>query len=201
MSAIRFLLPLATLVLTVLGTYASVAFAASAETLANARDATAAYQSQASAAAAGYELLTDSAGIACIDDPQMGAMGVHYVKGALVGDGAIDPARPEALVYQVADDGSLKLGAVEWVVIQSAWDSAHSSPPTLFGQQFMLTQAGNRYGLPAFYSLHAWIYKQNPNGTFSAYNPGVTCGTEITADGQPIQTASDGNSQMTAMGH
>ena len=196
----RLLLPLATLVVTVLGTYGSVAFAASADTLANARDATAAYQNQASAAAAGYELLTDASSIACIDDPQMGAMGVHYVKGSLVGDGKIDPARPEALVYQVADDGSMKLVALEWVVIQSAWDESHTTPPTLFGQQFMLTPAGNRFGLPPFYSLHAWIYKNNPSGTFSPYNPGVTCGSQVTADGQSQPTAGDGQMTM-AMAH
>ena len=29
----------------------------------------------------------------------------------------------------------------------------------LFGQHFMLSPDGNRFGLPAFYSLHAWIWK------------------------------------------
>ena len=48
-------------------------------------------------------------------------------------------------------------------------------PPSLFGQQFMLTQAGNRYGLPAFYSLHAWVWKDNPDGMFSMYNPAASC--------------------------
>jgi hypothetical protein len=26
--------------------------------------------------------------------------------------------------------------------------------------------AGNRYGLPAFYELHAWLWKDNPIGLF-----------------------------------
>ena len=44
--------------------------------------------------AAGYGLLVDAAGIACIDMPGMGAMGVHYVNGSLVGDAVLDPLTP-----------------------------------------------------------------------------------------------------------
>jgi hypothetical protein len=170
-------------VLTTVGTYASVALAAPADTVANARDATAAYQIQSAAAATGYELLTDADGIACIDDAGMGGMGVHFVKGALVSDPALDPARPEALVYEVTEAGQLHLVALEWVVIQSAWDSAHNNtPPTMFGQKFNLTQAGNRFGLPAYYSLHAWIWKDNPAGMFAPYNPRVECATNVRAN-------------------
>ena len=39
----------------------------------------------------------------------------------------------------------------------------------------MLTPGGNRFGLPAFYSLHAWIWKFNPSGTFAMWNPQVHC--------------------------
>ena len=35
--------------------------------------------------------------------------------------------------------------------------------------------ADNRYGIPAFYELHAWVWKDNPAGTFADYNPDVTC--------------------------
>jgi len=199
---LRLTLPIATLFVTVLGTFGSSAFAAtSADSLANARDATAVYQDQAAAAASGYELLTDAAGLACIDDPSMGAMGVHYVKGALVGDGAIDPARPEALVYEVSRDGKVNLVAVEYVVLQSAWDSAHSSVPMLFGQKFMLNPAGNRFGLPAFYSLHAWIYKQNPSGTFAPFNPRVSCAGDVRAEAATVASDPDEGGEMANMGH
>ena len=149
--------------------------AASGDTLANARNATAIFNDPAAAAAAGYELLTDAADLACIDQPGTGAMGVHYVKGALVQSGTLDAARPQALVYEVEPNGQLKLGAVEYVVFQSAWDASHSGPPVLFGQKFMLNPADNRFGLPAFYSLHAWIWKHNPTGTFEPWNPQVHC--------------------------
>jgi len=102
-------------------------------------------------------------------------MGVHYANGALVGAGVIDAARPQVLVYEPTANGRLRLVAVEYVVFQAAWDAAHSSPPALFGQEFMLTPDGNRYGLPAFYALHAWVWKPNPSGMFAMWNPRVDC--------------------------
>ena len=62
--------------------------------------------------------------------------GVHYVNGTLVGTPAALLRHPEALVYAPEH-----------------------------GHRFNITYAPNRYGLPAFYSLHAWILKYNPGGT------------------------------------
>ncbi|MEO7371812.1 MAG: hypothetical protein ABIZ69_13160 [Ilumatobacteraceae bacterium] len=139
------------------------------------RDVTERFHSLSVAQQAGYSLLVDAQGIACIDMPEMGAMGVHYVNGALVGDGAIEAETPEAVVYEPDGRGHMHLVALEYVVLQSAWDANHDSPPSLFGQEFNVTAAGNRYGLPAFYSLHAWLFKHNPAGTFAMWNPKVTC--------------------------
>src|SRR4029453_8924077 len=75
----------------------------SAALTAPARSATANYQNIAVAKKAGYSILADSAGITCIAEPQTGAMGVHYVKGDLVKDPAIDAAHPEALAYAPED--------------------------------------------------------------------------------------------------
>jgi hypothetical protein len=150
--------------------------------LARARQATAKFRNLDVAKAAGYGLLVDAAGIACIDKPGVGGMGVHYVNGGLVGDAAVDPAKPEALVYAPTESGRLRLVALEYVVFQTAWDAIHASPPTLFGQEFELVLAGNRYGLPAFYELHAWVWKHNPLGLFNDWNPRVTC-TPATDDG------------------
>ena len=125
-----------------------------------------------------YGLLRDAKGIACIDMtgmPEMGAMGIHYANGALVKDPAINAGTPEALVYQPLAHGKLQLVAVEYVVLKAAWDAKHSSPPSLFGQKFNFTPAGNRFGLPAYYSLHAWLWKHNPSGEFSMWNPTVSC--------------------------
>jgi hypothetical protein len=152
-----------------------------------ARSATAKYHSLTVAKKAGYSILADTAGITCIADPHMGAMGVHYVKGDLVKDPAIDARHPEALVYAPDGHGKLHLAALEYVVIKADWDAKQPPPssyvgsrftpvpPMLFGHEFNFTDAPNRYGLPPFYSLHAWVWKNNPAGTFEMWNPSVHC--------------------------
>ena len=143
--------------------------------LRKARVATADYRHLAAAEADGYALLTDAQGVACIDNPGVGAMGVHYVKEGLVGDAAVDPSTPEALVYEPGRRGRMRLVALEYVVFQEQWDAEHDFPPELFGREFMLIPAPNRYGLPAFYELHVWLWKHNPRGLFDDWNPRVSC--------------------------
>ena len=69
--------------------------------LADAVQATAHFHDLDRAKAAGYGLFKDAQGIACIEMAPMpgmagGAMGIHYVKGALVGDGDVNASTPEA---------------------------------------------------------------------------------------------------------
>jgi hypothetical protein len=158
---------------------AAIAMAAGGggDSTADATGATAKYYDLTVAKLAGYGLLKDKQGIACIamdSMPGMGAMGVHYANGPLVGDGKLSPNTPEALVYAPAGK-KLKLAAVEYVVIKSAWDAKHLSPPVLFGHRLNTTPAGNRFGLPAYYSLHVWLFKHNPAGEFTMWNPEVHC--------------------------
>jgi len=61
------------------------------------------------------------------------------------------------------------------VVFQAAWDANHTAPPQLMGQAFHLFTAPNRFGLPAFYTLHVWAWKENPNGAFVNWHPNVSC--------------------------
>jgi hypothetical protein len=125
--------------------------------------------------ATGYGLFRDAAGIACIDNPGVGGMGIHYVNGALVGDPDENLRTPEALVYDPDEHGRLKLGALEYIVDKAAWDATHSGPPRLFGQDFEAIPAGNRFGLDPFYELHVWLWKPNPRGLFDDWNPRVVC--------------------------
>jgi hypothetical protein len=161
---------------------------ATASLTAPAHSATAKYNSLNVAKKAGYSILADVAGITCIAEPQMGAMGVHYVNGDLVKNPSIDAKQPEALVYAPDSHGGLRLAALEYVVIKSDWEANQPKPPSLgvgspvsppppvlFGHEFNFTDAPNRYGLPPFYSLHAWIWKENPAGTFEMWNPSVHC--------------------------
>lgn len=116
----------------------------------------------------------------CVSGPQGGAMGIHYVNGDLVGDGELDAAHPEAVLYE-AKGGKLRLLGVEYVVVAEAWDANHQTPPVLMGQLFNYVSSPNRYGLPAFYELHVWAWQKNPSGTFADFNPQVSC-DEYTAD-------------------
>jgi hypothetical protein len=138
-----------------------------------ARAATARFNSLNQAEATGYGL--PPAGplhecIASFDDT--GAMGYHFINGALL-DGVVEPTKPEALVYAEDPNGKLRLVALEYVVFQDAWTGEH--PPMLFGQMFMAVPAPNRYEIPAFYALHAWVWQDNPSGTFASFNPDVSC--------------------------
>ncbi len=96
-----------------------------------ARSATAKYHSLTAAKKAGYSISADSAGITCIAEPQMGAMGVHYVKADLAKNPAIDAAHPEALVYAPDRHDGLHLAALEYVVIKSDWEASQPRPPDL----------------------------------------------------------------------
>ena len=121
-------------------------------------------------------MFTDAAGIACIDNPGVGAMGIHYANGALFGNPAANAATPEVLVYEPQANGRLRLVALEYVVLQAAWaEAGNTAPPSLFGQQFTAVGSENRYGLPPYYALHAWIWKHNPRGMFDDWNPRVSC--------------------------
>lgn len=150
--------------------------AAATKGLGAARKGTAKYHNLNKAISDGYGLFTDADGIACIDNPGVGGMGIHYVNLGQVGDPAENAATPEALVYEPGRDGHLRLVAVEYVVFQSLWEGAgNTEPPSLFGQPFELVPFPNRYGLPAFYELHAWLWKHNSTGMFEDWNPRVTC--------------------------
>jgi len=148
---------------------------------AGARNATARYHNLSAAEAEGYAIFRDAQGIACIDNQPTGGMGVHYVRGDLIfnPDGTpntdLDPAHPEALVYAPNAAGQLRLAALEYIVFQDAWDATHSDPPSMFGRTFNLTPAGNRFGIPAFYSLHAWVWEPNSDGMLQPWNPRVHC--------------------------
>jgi hypothetical protein len=175
------LVGLAILILTLSGIPTAAASGGQSD-VAGAREATARFHSLTAADAAGYSaLVADLAGITCIESAN-GGMGLHYLNPALASElfdpatvPAIDASTPELLVYAPGPSGELRLVALEYLTLKASWDANHAAPPTLFGQSFDVTLAGNRYGLPDFYSLHAWIWNPNPTDLFAPYNPNVSC--------------------------
>lgn len=145
--------------------------------IAQARRATASFHAIEAAFAAGYgpAPVVDLAGNACIAQAGQGAMGIHFVNGNLL-NVHLSALQPQALVYEPVGDGTLRLVAAEYLVFKAAWDGAFPGrTPTLFDQPFHLVPAGNRYGLPAFYALHLWLWKPNRSGMFADWNPAVKC--------------------------
>jgi hypothetical protein len=147
--------------------------------LSAARAATAQFHQIDAAQAAGYTVeVADLNGFTCIDDivGHTGAMGVHFLNPSLL-DGNVDESTPELVIYEPTKNGGMRLVGVEYIVIKAAWEAAHpgAAAPRLFGQPMELVPAGNRNGLPDFYEMHAWIWKNNPLGIHDDWNPTVTC--------------------------
>lgn len=102
----------------------------------------------------------------CFDN-EAGGMGVHYVRNV---DDVTDANDPEALVYELADDGSERLVGVEYVVPQEFVEDADGNVvalPELFGQHF------HKHSTLPLYVLHAWIWEDNAEGMFADFNPSV----------------------------
>jgi hypothetical protein len=121
------------------------------------------------AMAAGY-----SSSGSCVSGPQDGAMGIHFPNGDLIGDGVLEAEHPEILIYEQRAD-RLRLLGVEYLVLADSWDARKAGPPVLMGQHFQYVGSPNRYGLPPFYELHVWAWKNNPHGMFVDWNPAVSC--------------------------
>ena len=140
------------------------------------RQVTARFHDVDAALAAGYELgYVNGAGnriiTGCVAHPTAGAMGYHYFNKALVDDMAVDPLRPEALVYASGPSGTLKLAAVEYVVPGAASNPPGvSTAPTVFGMEMRIL-------VPAvgFYTHHVWLWRHNPAGIMADWNPEVVC--------------------------
>ena len=134
------------------------------------RQATERFKDVAVAEAEGYALQ-----FGCVSGSESGAMGLHYVNGPLVMDGELDPMRPEIVLYEPTPNGGVRLTGADYLVLADAWNAKNSGPPQLMGQLFHLFEAPNRFGLPPFYTLHVWAWKESPTGTFANWHSNVSC--------------------------
>lgn len=135
------------------------------------RDSTERFKDVSVAEAEGYALM-----FGCVSGSDFGAMGLHYVNGDLVNKGVIDATLPQIIIYEPTPSGRLRLIGADYLVLANAWDKGHpGEPPQLMGQLFHLFESPNRFGLPAFYTLHVWAWKENPNGAFVNWHPNVSC--------------------------
>jgi hypothetical protein len=141
------------------------------------RDSTARFKDVAVAEAEGYALQ-----FGCVSGSDDGAMGLHYVNGTIVDSGVLDPTRPQIVIYEPIPGGGLRLIGADFLVFADVWNKTHPAPPQLMGQLFHLFESPNRFGLPAFYTLHVWAWKKNPKGAFVNWHPDVSCESFATQD-------------------
>jgi len=142
------------------------------------RDATERFKDVSVAEGEGYHLA-----FGCVTGPDAGAMGLHYVNMALVANtpmtstGEVDATRPQIVIYEPLPNGKLQLIGADYLVIAEPWDKSHpgQGAPQLLGQLFHYFESPNRFGLPPFYTLHVWAWKDNPNGAFVNWHPNVSC--------------------------
>jgi hypothetical protein len=84
----------------------------------------------------------------CVTGPDFGAMGLHYVNMSLVGDGSLDAARPEIVIYEPLPNGRLRLIGADYLVLAADWHAKHAGPPQ---------------------------WKDNPTGMFVNWHAKVSC--------------------------
>ena len=126
--------------------------------LAQVRAATAKYHNVQEAIEDGYAPLSP-----CVALPSGPAMGIHYVNVPKV-DANISVEEPEVLIYLPDAEGDLTLVAVEYMIPTVFSPNA----PRLMGQQF-------HPGPQSTWTLHAWIWRNNPSGIFADFNPKISC--------------------------
>jgi hypothetical protein len=135
------------------------------------RAATQQYLNVNNATASGYAPF-----LCCVTGQDHGAMGVHYVNGALLSAGQIDASHPQALIYEPSANGAMQLVGVEFIVFADSWlQSNNNTPPVLDGQVFQFVDSPNRFNIPAFFELHVWAWRANPQGAYVDWNNKVTC--------------------------
>jgi len=95
-------------------------------------------------------------------------MGYHMLKSDLVSP-TFDVKKPAILVYNKKDNGEFELVAVEYAV-PIDWTNPHTPPVGFSGNQddwdFNTLNTG-------WWTLHAWVWKFNPDGVFKPMNPDV----------------------------
>lgn len=125
---------------------------------------------------------------------EKGGMGVHYFRPDLLGitappnpriDGNgthTDFLKPAVLLYEPQADGSLELVGVENLVFVRAWAAAgNKTPPSFHGVTWdtmkddPATAIDEAHMFEPHYDRHVWLYRDNPAGVFTPFNPTVSC--------------------------
>lgn len=178
------------------GALASTASCAQGEPKLDAiRAATVRFQDVKVALAEGYVAAPECVTADMMGHPkEVGAMGVHYLRRDLLGittppDPRVngtgthtDFLKPAMLIYEPQADGSQQLVAVENLVFKKAWHAAgNKTPPSFDGVPYEMmaddpkTELDEAHKFEPHYDRHVWLYRDNPKGVYTPFNPEVTC--------------------------
>ena len=121
-------------------------------------------------------------------------MGIHFFRPDLLGikgppnprvdgDGThTDFRKPAILIYEPRADGTLELVAVENLVFEAAWKAAgNKERPSFHGVPYEhmaddpSTEADEAHMFEPHFDKHVWLWRNNPKGVFTPFNPAVTC--------------------------
>jgi hypothetical protein len=115
---------------------------------------------------------------ACVEEPGLGGMGIHFINPARLMDPAVNILEPEILLYVETENG-MKLLGVEYFYGIGAPDTPVPDPappsPVIFGRTLDGPMEAHEPGQPPHYDLHVWIWQANPSGIFAPFNPNVSC--------------------------
>lgn len=127
--------------------------------LQQARAATAKYQNIENAFADSY----DNVPVVVLPN-----MGYHFLKAGLVSP-VFDVRKPAILVYNKKANGNFELVAVEYAVPMNSLP-LHVAPEGFTGNDDVWNENTLNTG---WWTLHAWVWKNNPDGVFNPMNPSV----------------------------
>ena len=91
-------------------------------------------------------------------------MGYHYLKSEIL-DNKFEITRPELLVYNKNSNGKMQLSALEYAV---PINLSPNEPPAGFTGNTDVWKYDTTFQL---WTLHAWVWRFNPDGVFSPMNP------------------------------
>ena len=133
--------------------------------------ATARFHSFKQAQKAGYTVV----GEPCVASP-LGTMGIHAINPTLMADSAIDPLRPEIILYAPDKQGKLRLIGLEyWKADADGRLETDVDRPSVLGQPFDGPMPGHNPTMPVHYDVHVWLFEANPSGFFAPFNPNLSC--------------------------
>jgi hypothetical protein len=123
---------------------------------------------QAKAATAKYQNIENAFADNYGKDPvvTLPNMGYHFLKAELVSP-VFDLRKPAILVYNKKDNGKFELVAVEYAVPMSSLP-LHVAPEGFTGNDDEWNENTLNTG---WWTLHAWVWKNNPDGVFNPMNP------------------------------